>query len=454
MLHKNIKLFYEAYECLCLGGNDHMNVKVAVFGRHNVIECMKRDIHAKDHIEIFPFPFSHVNETNELVDKAFMCDVFLFTNELSYMLVKEKIKRKRVPTVVTPIDEYAILTSLYELKSKKESAFKKLSIDCAHKKYVEKLRNDLTMNEQTIYTYSYEEQNKVNVDDIIDFHRQLWHDGKINGVLTSNQDVAEQLKYENIPVHLIEIKQSDRIRAIEQAENMVKLNKQTTHQVIVGHIQIKGAHTGKTAPTTIIQNVHDMLLMFGEQTNTSILLHSNDNFTIFGTRDLLNYIRSNFRTFPLLEKIKDMLPEHIIVHIGFGFGLTVKEAENNAHLSIEKCRENSDHCCYAVNERREILGPIGVKKEFNTSGLYEALIHKARLNNHLSYNFIQFITQRNNEPFSSNDIAHYYKVTKRSAERTINKLLSSDIIKHVGEERPYFKGRPRKLFQLNQKQIS
>src|SRR5699024_8012866 len=154
-----IKLFYEAYECLCSGGNDNMNVKVAVFGSHNVIECMKSDIHAKDHIEIFPSPVSHGNETYELVNKAFMCDMYIFTNELSYMKVKEKIKRNRVSSVVTHIDEYAILTSLYELKSKKESAFKKLSIDCAHKKYVEKLRNDLTMNEQTIYTYSYEEQN-------------------------------------------------------------------------------------------------------------------------------------------------------------------------------------------------------------------------------------------------------------------------------------------------------
>ena len=72
-----------------------------------------------------------------------------------------------------------------------------------------------------------------------------------------------------------------------------------------------------------------------------------------------------------------------------------------------------------------------------------------KLNNELSYNFIDFITDRNNEPFSSNDIAAYYKVTKRSAERTVNKLLSGNVIKVSGEERPYLKGRPRKLFSLN-----
>ncbi|MDY0409577.1 hypothetical protein [Paracerasibacillus soli] len=46
-------------------------------------------------------------------------------------------------------------------------------------------------------------------------------------------------------------------------------------------------------------------------------------------------------------------------------------------------------------------------------------------------------------------MAQYYQVTKRSAERTINKLLSGQVIKVVGEEKPYVKGRPRKLFQID-----
>ncbi len=91
-----------------------------------------------------------------------------------------------------------------------------------------------------------------------------------------------------------------------------------------------------------------------------------------------------------------------------------------------------------------------MKKEIDASSLYQALIHDARLNNELSYNFIDFITDRNNEPFSTHDVALFYKVTKRSAERTVNKLLSGNVIKIAGEERPYKKGRPRKLFTLNQ----
>jgi len=128
--------------------------------------------------------------------------------------------------------------------------------------------------------------------------------------------------------------------------------------------------------------------------------------------------------------------------------LTAKQADVNARLALERCRENENSNCYIVNERQDVIGPLGVKKHFDPAELYQSLIHKARLNNELSYNFIDFITHRNNEPFSSQDIAVFYRVTKRSAERTINKLLVGKVIKIVGEEKPYIKGRPRKLFQL------
>src|SRR5699024_10482775 len=132
-----------------------------------------------------------------------------------------------------------------------------------------------------------------------------------------------------------------------------------------------------------------------------------------------------------------------------GYGLTAKESTNNAQLALDESINTGENSCYIVNKQEEAIGPIGIKQSFNKTRLYNELIHKARLNNQLSYNFIQYITMRNNEPFLSEDVAKFYKVTKRSAERTIKKLSTANIINHVGKERPYVKGRPRKLFQLD-----
>lgn len=432
-------------------GGTPMKVKMAVFGHKEIIERVQNETEDKSHIDIIPFSYSQAQETVELIDKAFMCDVYVFTDVLSYTIAQEEIEKKRLPTVRIPIDEYAILAAFYKLRKRKGQPLKRVSIDIANEAYIKKIFNDLSISDQAaVYTYSYEKEKRISIEKVVNFHKGLWNEGKISDVLTSSKDVAKELKHANIPTHLINVPQGHICQAIEQAEKMIRLHKGTAKQIVAGHIQVINELTGEVAQKHVIQNVHDMLLKFGRQTNTSILLHSHEHFTLFGTRDLLQYITSNFRTLPLLEKMKEILPPQMVVNIGFGFGLTIKEAEKNAHLAIEKCRENRQNNCYIVNEREEVIGPIGIKREFDTSKLYEDLIHKARLNNQLSYNFIQFITKRNNEPFSSHDIALHYKVTKRSAERTINKLLSGNIIKHVGEERPYLKGRPRKLFQLKQ----
>lgn len=426
-----------------------MKVKMAIFGHQEMIERVKHDVEEKSHIEIISFIYSQAKETIELIDQAFMCDIYVFTDVLSYMFAKEEVEKKRLPNVRILIDEYAILTAFYKLKKYHGKPLNRLSIDVAHEAYVDKILDDLSINDKTIYTYSYEDNDLADVKHIVNFHQQLWEDDKVDYVLTSCKCVANELEQEDIPVHYIEVPQGHISDAINQAEKMIRFNKRTSKQIVAAHIHVKDVRTGDIAPPNIIRNVHDILIAFGKQTNTSILLHSDDHFILFGTRDLLTYITSNFRSLPLLEKIKNILPPNVIVNIGFGFGLTTNEAEKNAYLAIEKCHEKKESNCYIVNEREETIGPIGVKRKFDTSKLYQNLIHKARLNNQLSYNFIQFITNRNNEPFSSHDIALHYKVTKRSAERTINKLLSGDIIKHVGEERPYLKGRPRKLFQLN-----
>ncbi len=194
--------------------------------------------------------------------------------------------------------------------------------------------------------------------------------------------------------------------------------------------------------------LHQLLLKYSKKTHASVLANGDHQFALFGTRGVLDHITNHYRDFPLLKEIEYALETS--VDIGFGLGLTAKQAEDNAKLALETCSGTQEGSCYIVNERRETIGPLGVKKEINPSELYRALIHEAKLNNELSYNFIDFIETRNNEPFSSNDIATYYRVTKRSAERTIKKLIAGDVIKVVGEEKPYVKGRPRKLFQLNQ----
>lgn len=425
-----------------------MTIKIAVFGRSELINRMQNIINISDEFEILAFKYSKIREVTHLLNHAFTCDVYVFLEPFAYLTVKSELDKKRVPSLYISVDEYMILTSFYQLRFSNKPKLNRLSIDVSNETHLNEVLNELHIRENEIYTYSYNTLNKEppSIQDIFNFHQELWEKGKIDMVLTSIKDMEQKLQTIGIPVRSMHIPQSNITEVIEQAKSIILLNKNKSAQIVAGHISIKHIKED-TYKQQAIDHFHRVLQEFSKKTHTSILSLKENHFILFGTRGILDHITNHYRDLPLLKQIKEFTS--LEVDIGFGFGLTAKQAEANALIALDKCGESEIGHCYIVNDQQEIIGPIGVEKQIDASELYQALIHKARLNNDLSYNFIEFITTRNNEPFSSHDIATFYQVTKRSAERTVNKLLTGEVIKVVGEEKPYLQGRPRKLFQIN-----
>lgn len=430
-----------------------MKVKIAVFGPEEIIQLVRLYVKDNKHIEMVPFAYEHESDVKELVKRAVMCDAYLFTEHFPFLYVKDQVNKMNIPIIQVEIGEYMLLTSLYHLSKDHSSAPHKVSIDIPNAEVVEKVIQELREDDYTIYTQTYNSSDAI--DEIIAHHEDLWNKGDIECVLTSIEEVKRRLEAKHIPVYSMVIPLRNITTAVERAVSIVTLKSSSSALVVSGVVDIRNKDEvltthGEASFDEILTMIEQTLETFKDETATSLFMNNERQFIMFGTRGTLDYLTANYRDFPLLNRIEEKMPADVIVDIGFGLGLHALEAEQHAQLALHACRKTDRHTCYIVNERKETIGPVGVKKEFNTATLYHDLIHKARLSNQLSYNFIDFIKNRNNEPFSSNDVAEHYNVTKRSAERTINKLLNGKVIKHVGEERPYVKGRPRKLFQIVQ----
>ncbi|SFD65906.1 hypothetical protein SAMN05216238_10327 [Lentibacillus persicus] len=429
-----------------------MNVKIAVFGREDTIHQIGALDGEIPETEIFLFACSTAEETANQVEKAVMCDIYLFAGALPYLHAKDLLEKKRLPAVQVPIDEYMILTSLYHV-SKKGQEIDRLSLDVPDSRQVSEVLHEISTQYNHIYTYSYGEFKAEGTEHIADHHQKLYEAGDIRLVLTTLEEVADILNNRNIPVACMKIPKRNLLKAIEKAKSIATINHSTSAQIVTGYASIKNIHRlrsvyGETYIHELQQKLQQILRDYAKKTQASVFLNSENQFVLFGTRTMLDHITSHYRDFPLLKRMNEELS--VPADIGFGLGLSAEQSELNARLALDTSTEKDNGTCYIVNERRDLIGPLGIRKDFNPSKLYRSLIHEAKLNNELSYNFIDFIEVRNNEPFSSNDIANHYGVTKRSAERTIKKLIAGNVIKASGEEKPYVKGRPRKLFKLNQ----
>lgn len=423
-----------------------MSVKVAVFGRQETVSKIENLLHTERDTEIVPFVYENESETVELFEKAFMCDFYLFTEKISYQFVKKKIEKKKLPAVQVPYDDQVFLTSLYHLKEKQD--VKRISVDYHDEQIVQRVLQDVNLPKNQFFIYDYGLELEVSLESILSHHLKLWQEGKIDYVLTSAPSVEKELKAQNIPVIAMTIPAINLMQTIDELKTKIKLSQSTGAQVVTGYIELKQTGKKNEELESKMEKLSEILTEFCKKTDAAFFPTASNQYVLFGTKAVIKHLTNHYRDYPLLREIKATL--ECPVNIGYGLGLTAKQSEVHAKLALAACKESGSGHCFIINERQEKIGPIGVKKEFDASKLYQDLIHKARLNNELSYNFIDFIRSRNNEPFSSNDIAKFYNVTKRSAERTVNKLLSGNVIKVSGEERPYQKGRPRKLFTLNQ----
>lgn len=398
-----------------------MTIKIAVFGRNELIDRLQDYTDMQTDFEIVPFEYTKTSEVVDLIDHALTCDTYVFLESLAYLYAKEELEKRRLPALQISCDEYMILMSLYRLKYIENRSLQRLSIDVLNKDHVDEVLAELLLHEKDIYTYGYDTTQTVDIQKVIDFHLNLWEKGKVDYVLTSVKEAEAKLKSHDVPVIFMHIPKANLIDVIEKAKSVTLLNKNKSAQIVAGYVHIKSIKEDHNTQIAI-EHFHRLLQEFSKSTHTSILPLDERKFVLFGTRGILDHITNHYRELPLLQQIKEFASME--VDIGFGFGLTAKQAEAHAQIAMDKCRESESGHCYIVNDQKEIIGPIGVKKHVDTSRLYQALIHNARLNNELSYNFIDFIKTRNNEPFSSHDVANFYQVTKRSAERTVNKLLS------------------------------
>lgn len=436
-----------------------MNIKIAVIGSDSMVERVIRQANYFQGVEVTPYIYDSIEETIELVRSATDVDVLLFTGSLPYMFSKLEIEEKDIPAVYIPLDDYIVVLTLFNMKYQLQRS--KFSLDISDFVNVNEIFEEIGLNSEDIFVKDisniYDDDGKLNDEEIIQFHEKLWTEGKIESAVTCISTVYKALKKKNIPViHMIHPKKTIKDtmrRAIIQGE--LELSKRA--QIIVGIVSIDSyqaliTHKGSYFAERNSLLLHQILLDFSTEIHASLQQVGKNEFIIYGTKGSFEIITNHYRGLPVLFKIKNLLD--MKVNVGFGFGLTTKEAENNAQIALQYSSENSDkNCAYIMNADKCLLGP-----------LTESTIHDIDEKSELDYlidirtnsginmknvrKIFEFCKLRSHKPFSATELAEYMQISRRSAERFMKVLLDSNHLHIVGEDRVSLIGRPTTLYQL------
>ncbi|PIC63950.1 hypothetical protein CSV79_09170 [Sporosarcina sp. P13] len=138
---------------------------------------------------------------------------------------------------------------------------------------------------------------------------------------------------------------------------------------------------------------------------------------------------------------------------GIGFGDSALKAEMHARKALQITQRESDDIILIDHEGQILDLP---KEYYDETSVFHNIhlltrLKKENINIQLFDKIRQVIKKKNWSSFTAKELALELKMSDRNAQRALLALTNAKIMKRIGEEKAFSKGRPSKLYALDDK---
>ncbi|MFB5089751.1 hypothetical protein PGC35_21675 [Psychrobacillus sp. PGGUH221] len=425
-----------------------MAIRIAMIGSEETLQqalTIAKDI---EDIEISPIMYRSPNESNSLLNLTGQCDVILFSGELSFHYAQKELARFNQPTLYIPDDELSVALTLLYISNHLKIDYNQLSIDLTDRKYLHEVLgqfdDDITIPFIQDYPWLKEATDRTfQIESVIARHVELWESKQVSYVITSIHAVYDRLIKLDIPcIRLMEPKKNI-IETLIKARNLGELSIAKKSQIAVGTFVFYSDEP--------IAALEIELVNIAKLTNCTVKKISPQDFIIYGTRSGVEYLLENRVVFENLFRTLNNTAS--TVNVGFGYGMTIVEAEKNANIALSYSQKNKKkNIFHVVNDEQTVINPF--QNQDRSSILKSENMNLIKIAKELGISvtnlnkMIQFHQTRPINRFTSSDISEYFGIGKRAAEQILKKFSAKGYIKVIGEEQPHLNGRPRSVYRL------
>lgn len=411
-----------------------MKIKIAIIGSHDFCKRTEQLVSNQQEIELHSYRYDEPKAAPNILQSLKPCDAILFSGSLPYLYAKELLTDLPIPVLYLKQDEAAIAITLLHISSKDRIDLNRISIDVREKSLIDNVLIDLNQALELPFIHALEDDE--NLQDIVAFHKLLAIQRKTDMAITSVHAVYEQLQQLQIPTYKMIDPESSILRTIESAKQQAILHKSNASQIAVG--LIKGLHQ----PIDLEASIRKMAIIMKAQWSE----HQGE-YTLFTTMGNIEFSLKNKEFLELFQTLDNE------AKMAFGCGESIVEASENARFALNLIRESDAHSFYMLDTNKKLHGPFpqtntAISLKINEPVLVE-MADKTKLSAANISKLLLFSQSRHAKQFTATDLALHLNVTRRTAERTLKKLVEFNYITIVGEEMTYLQGRPRALYEFN-----
>lgn len=428
---------------------------VGIIGPQKSVE---RILAIAQEIEVFlefkTYIYQRSNEIKEIVlESRNRVDAWICSGPAPYLIVKDLLGTDQNLFYI-PGTESGLYKAILDFVYDQREILDHVSIDYPHDMYpIEEILKQLESPPHDIYLKSLNAQ--MTSDELVNFHYELWKQGKTQGAISSLPSVSDELRELGVPAYWLTTNRSETRQALNfMVENMKSSYFKDT-QIGVEMIEVENFDKiiSKMKSTYFLQRLElhltDILLTLCEKIDGSLSDRGNGRYVIFSSRGAIE------REIQVLQNtIFHMSAEaDTTIAVGIGYGKSVLSAEVNANYAMQHSKEKPKREIVIMQENGMISELNG--EEENLSYLPRTddkdLLEKLNSGNISvrTYKRIAALNQKMNwKQFTTKEIAAHLQMTERNARRIISELCQIGLAECIGEEDFATRGRPSKIFRL------
>ncbi|XID90205.1 hypothetical protein ACF3MZ_16775 [Paenibacillaceae bacterium WGS1546] len=379
-------------------------------------------------------------------------DVILFGGPLSYE-ANRKYVREDMPTLSIDYRETELLSGLLQLARNQllPGEGSGLSLDTFAEELVQEVLAQSGMPDLKTFVKPFHAAERPEA--IVGFHADLWKSGRIGHVITCRRSVYNGLAMLGIPATKLLPTKFNIRNSISKAILLGENSKNANFQIAIGHFQVVPNEGGQAVPDYALEKIsldfHRGLIDIAQRVNASILPLGGFEFLLYTNRGFLEEITRMWKETTLFQDMEKKLSADI--YAGFGAGKTAMAAQAHAKSALERAKGQGGGCAYIVRDDGKIIGPLGRSHTLEYTHKTEnpallRMVSKTQLSTDTVAKVLSY--SRIHGEFTAEEMANALGVTTRNIRNIFKKLADSGFLAEKGMERPYPKGRPRKIFTL------
>lgn len=383
-------------------------------------------------------------------------DVIIFPGSASYKYAEGKLKKETLWHYIS-VSGTAIYRALLEAM-KKGWDIKKLSFDTYAECQIYETYNELGLSREqlNIKYIGGNFKNACSNQEIYDIHRECLQNQEVSGCITRLTRVANLMEENGLPYVFASPTIGEFREHISFAKRIVlaKENAQNLFAVILVNIGLSPDYVSVDmsglSKISEKNRLTEIVYRYAHMISGTVAEAGASGFMIFTTIEILKAHSDNFRECVLLDWLgKETLS---LISIGVGCGKTAEEARSNADISLKKCLKREKNSCvimlnpetiYTLGMEKNMLGEKNQMLEYSNQIARETGIGIETI-----IKLLQTVIRNSNSHFTSQSLAEALLISRRSADRIIERLEMAGFAATSGKEVKGKKGRPSRVVEL------